>query len=104
MLRSTRNRQGNQGNQQQGQQSQGYDGPGVVTNIATFQHAIQGEMLDGQPVRIIATGNVPGFSPGYLVIDEEGESTWVPLAETQVTDPNFLPVKVQTLSRQKRDR
>lgn len=38
----------------------------------------------GRKVLVIATGDVEGQSPSYLVVDEQGESTWVPISEVIV--------------------
>lgn len=65
---------------------------GTVTHIETFTMPIHGA-VDGEPVRILATGNVIGFSPGYLLVDQTGLTAWLPMAEVRVIDPNFLPLK-----------
>ncbi len=63
---------------------------GSITDTRHFPTPIQG-LVGNEPVRILSTGNVPGLSPGLLVVDSEGGMEWVALAEVQVTDPNFLP-------------
>lgn len=65
---------------------------GVITDATEFANGIHAS-VDGQPVRVIMTGNVTGFSPGYLCVDAEGVSAWVSLSDTRITDPNYLPMK-----------
>ncbi len=67
-------------------------GRAVQQTITTYGTAIHA-MVDGEPVRINALGDLPGFSPAYLCIDEEGASVWVPMRDVKVTDPNFLPIR-----------
>jgi hypothetical protein len=49
--------------------------------------------LQGEAVRILATGDVTGFSPSYLLVDQEGYTAWVPLSEVRIIDPNFMPIQ-----------
>ena len=64
---------------------------GNVTDAVLIPNPIHGA-LQNEPVRIVAFGNVEGFSPGALVIDEAGETLWVPLEELRITDPNYRPM------------
>lgn len=64
-----------------------------VTDVSQCETPIHGT-LDGQGVRIMALGNVTGFSPGFLCVDETGYPAWVPLAAVRITDPNFLPIRL----------
>lgn len=48
--------------------------------------------LQGEPVRIIATGDVTGFSPSFLIVDQDGKTAWVPMREISIVDPNYLPL------------
>jgi hypothetical protein len=61
-----------------------------ITDTRHFPTPIQG-LVGQEPVRILSTGNVPGLSPGLLVVDTEGNLEWIGLREVQVNDPNFLP-------------
>jgi len=49
-------------------------------------------LLNGQPVRLIATADIEGMSPVYLVINGQGQSTWESFSDVQITDPNALPM------------
>ena len=64
---------------------------GNVTDAVLIPHPIHGE-LQNERVRIVAFGNVEGFSPGALVIDEVGDTLWVPIEELRITDPNYRPM------------
>lgn len=83
------NQQREQGRQRQ--QPEAALPEGTVTHIETFTTPIHGA-VDGEPVRILGTGNVTGFSPGYLVVGQNGETAWLPMSEVRVIDPNFLPL------------
>ena len=86
---------------QQSQQSQQYsEAPratgaarphGNVTDAVLIPNPIHAE-LQNERVRVIAFGNVEGFSPGALVTDETGETLWVPLEDLRITDPNYRPM------------
>ena len=51
--------------------------------------------MQNEPVRVIALGNVEGFSPGALVTDADGDTLWVPLEDIRITDPNYRPVSTR---------
>ena len=57
-----------------------------------YSNPIHGE-VDGQPVRILQIGDMPGHSPVYLCVDEEGFSAPVPVRDVIVTDGAFLPLQ-----------
>jgi hypothetical protein len=76
---------------------------GPVTNVAALPQPIYGEMADGQPIKILAIGNVPGLSPGGLVCDADGDLTWVSLGDFTVVDPNFLPFATMPTARKTRN-
>jgi len=71
---------------------------GSITDTRHFPTPIQG-LVGQEPVRILSTGNVPGLSPGLLVVDTEGNLEWIALREVQVNDPNFLPAMLPKLAR-----
>lgn len=52
--------------------------------------------MQGESVRILCTWNVQGFSPSYLVVDDDGFSAWVPTSEIRIVNPNFLPLRAFT--------
>lgn len=70
---------------------------GAITDTRHFPTPIQG-LVGTEPVRILSTGNVPGLSPGLLVVDTEGHMEWIGLREVQVNDPNFLPATLPMIA------
>lgn len=64
-----------------------------ITMFHTPLHAI----YEGQPVRLLATGDVEGKSPCYLVINARGESTWESFGDVRILDTNALPISSDTL-------
>lgn len=46
----------------------------------------------GSPVKVLALGDIEGFSPGYLVVTQEGRSAWVPIEQIDIVDGEVLPV------------
>jgi hypothetical protein len=56
-----------------------------------YQTPIHGQ-VDGEPVRILQIGDLPGHSPVYLCVDEDGFSAPIALNEVQITDGAFLPL------------
>lgn len=96
LQRSTRK----QNEQEQQSFNPPYLTPGSVTAVAPFATPIHAE-VGNDAVRITAAGNVLGMSPAYLVVDEQGDSQWVSIEETKITDPNFLPIQQRTKRNQK---
>lgn len=62
-----------------------------VNGFAALLYPFHAE-VDGKPVRCVAFGDVEGNSPSYLIVDQEGHSSWQSLADIIVTDSNFLPL------------
>lgn len=62
-----------------------------ATEVRLFQNPIHG-LVHGKPVRILATGDVPGNSPSYLTVNGQGQSEWVSYAEVTIIDTNCLPL------------
>jgi hypothetical protein len=52
-------------------------------------------LLNGRPVRILGTGDVEGNSPSYLVINEQGQSSWESFANVTVIDTDCAPMSQQ---------
>jgi hypothetical protein len=67
-----------------------------VTNFTPLHQPIHA-IVDGQPVRLIAFGDVEGNSPSYLTCDNEGRSKWASLDNVQIIDTNFLPMSAEAL-------
>lgn len=51
--------------------------------------------VKGKPVRILAVGDIPGNSPSYLVVNDQGFSTWLPLTSVTIIDTACLPISTQ---------
>lgn len=62
-----------------------------VTNVATFQQPYPHAQLNGQPVRIMALGDVEGKSPAFLFITEDGTPQWESQKLFTITDQNCQP-------------
>lgn len=71
---------------------------GAITDTRHFPTPIQG-LVGNEPVRILSTGNVPGLSPGLLVVDTLGHMEWIALGDVMVNDPNFLPAQLPMIPR-----
>lgn len=50
------------------------------------------ERQSNELLTVIAFGDIPGNSPSYLVVDDAGISTWLPLADVQITDARIVPM------------
>jgi len=49
-------------------------------------------MLDGELVKVIAEGNISGWSPSFRVVLGTGQTGWVPESALTVIDPIVLPI------------
>jgi len=63
--------------------------PGT-TWAAPYTQAIRGR-VDGEKVRIIQIGDMPGFSPVFLCVGNDKVPTPVRLRDVEITDGAFLP-------------
>lgn len=68
----------------------------AVQNIATYRNPITA-MLNGRPVRIVATGDQPGKSPVLQYVDEAGQLNWESASRFRVIDSQFLPPSQEQL-------
>ena len=69
-----------------------------VQNIATYQAPGILATLNGQPVRLIATGDAPGHSPVCQYVNAAGNLTWAEQAQFTVIDSQFLPPNREALT------
>ena len=97
-MASLRERQNARQQQRQRNSSgQGYSGSGSSegskpsTSATAFPTPFHAQ-VDGEAVRVIAFGDLPGFSPAYLCVDEQGDSVWVSMQDCQIIDPNAKPI------------
>jgi hypothetical protein len=61
-----------------------------VTNIASYQTPFVA-LLNNEPVRLIATGDMEGHSPVCQYIDSQGKLGWASQDQFQIFDTNLLP-------------
>lgn len=87
-------RQSQQGQQQQGTQGQQYS----IRTAVTYPQPVEG-LFNGEPVTIIATGDIVGMSPAVQIVDQDGQIDWASSDEVTVTDRTVLPQDEQRRSR-----
>jgi len=68
-----------------------------VRNVASYQPPGILATLKGRPVRIIATGDMPGHSPVCQYVDENGRLNWNEQEHFTVIDSQYLPPSQDTL-------
>lgn len=92
--RTTGQLQGNTGQLTTGAQTYGQPAYGqsraAGTAFATPMEAR--ERQSNELLSVIAFGDIPGNSPSYLVVDDAGISTWLPLTDVQITDARIVPM------------
>jgi hypothetical protein len=69
---------------------------GAAQNVASFHNPILAS-VEGEPVTLIALGDVPGMSPAYLCVDQQGQSRWESQRNVQIIDPRALPFSEQAV-------
>lgn len=62
----------------------------TINFATTFQQPIHA-LLDGQPVTLLATGDVEGMSPSFQYCDQSGKVDWAKASRVTVIDPRALP-------------
>ncbi|PWT91995.1 MAG: hypothetical protein C5B54_04255 [Acidobacteria bacterium] len=76
---------------------------GVIRQATALPKPIDA-LYQGQPVRIVATGDVVGMSPSVQIVDEDGRLDWVSTEDVQITQRRFLPASNRAQFRQKTSR
>jgi hypothetical protein len=71
---------------------------GTIRNAVAYQHPIRAT-YQGQPVTLIASGDISGMSPAEKFIDENGKIDWAPSDEFVVNDFNVVPQSSAQLQR-----
>lgn len=51
--------------------------------------------VNGLPIRVLNSANLPGASPVYTCVDANGFTTWVKWADVIITDGAFLPLHAE---------
>lgn len=62
----------------------------TVNFATTYQEPLHA-LHQGQPVRLLATGDVEGNSPSFQVVNQSGQTEWVKASEITITDQRALP-------------
>jgi hypothetical protein len=62
-----------------------------IRNQSAFTRPYAGQLKNGAHVRILATGDVEGNSPSFLVAHEDGTCTWETITEVRLTDSEIVP-------------
>lgn len=83
---------GSGGHQNAGQQT------GQIRNSTAYARPIEA-LYEGQPVLLIATGDIVGMSPAVQIVDETGRIDWVSSEDVTVIQRDFLPQSDQTRNR-----
>ena len=66
-----------------------------ATNVSPLPFAVHGEYKQtSEALVFLQTGDVPGHSPCYLTVDQNGDSQWVPFDQVRITDHRALPVQI----------
>ena len=72
---------------------------GTIRSMTALHTPIGAFSKDGgRPVRIVALGDVHGFSPACWVIDQNGDVSLEPTENFRVIDTAFLPPSRQVLT------
>ncbi len=83
---------------EQQQQLVGQQEIGTIRNAVAYPTPIEA-LYQGQPVTILATGDIVGMSPAVQIVDSDGQIDWASLEEVTVTDRSALPQDEQKRNR-----
>lgn len=64
---------------------------GTINNMTALHHPITAKTRRGEVVKIVALGDVEGFSPSCWLINEQGEIDLAPTDRFTVIDTAALP-------------
>lgn len=70
-----------------------------ATNVAALPQPLPYATINGRQVRLLAFGDVPGKSPAFLTINEEGVTAWESQSKVRITDPHCLPLTSNVTTR-----
>jgi hypothetical protein len=68
---------------------------GTIHNMTALPRPIVAETGNKQLVKILALGDVEGYSPSCWVVNENGEIDLESVSRFTVIDPEFLPPNAQ---------
>ncbi len=69
---------------------------GTIRHATTFTRPIEG-LYQGNPVILIATGDIIGMSPAVQIVERNGHLDWVSSDDVVVTQREFRPQSEQQL-------
>jgi hypothetical protein len=89
----------NQQSRQQQNPGNAFETLGVIRNSAVYPQPIDA-LYEGQPVTLLATGDIVGMSPAVQIVDQDGRIDWVSSEDVTVTQRGILPqTQAQTQGR-----
>ena len=71
---------------------------GTIRNAVAYPTPIEA-LFQGQPVTLIATGDIVGMSPAEKIVDQDGQLDWVSSDEVTVIQRDVLPLNEQQRNR-----
>jgi hypothetical protein len=84
--------------QRQQQSGQFFQETGTIRNAVAYPEPIEA-LYQGQPVTILATGDIVGMSPAVQIVGEDGQLDWVSSEDVTITQRDVLPQNEQQRSR-----
>lgn len=71
---------------------------GTIRAVVAYPRPFEA-LFEGQPVTVLATGDIIGMSPSVQIVDEHGQLEWVSTEDVTVTQREILPQTEQQRSR-----
>jgi len=75
--------------QQDFQLQQGLE-TGTIRNAVAYPEPIEA-LYQGQPVTILATGDIVGMSPAVQIVDQDGQLDWASTDDVTIVQRDVLP-------------
>lgn len=73
-----------------GGQQQQFDEIGRIRNAVPYSRPIEAS-YQGNPVTLLATGDIVGMSPSVQIVDEHGKLDWVSSDDVTIVQRELLP-------------
>jgi hypothetical protein len=86
---------------QQEQQQQHFGGPqelGTIRTLEAYPKPIEA-LYRGEPVTLLATGDIVGMSPAEKIVTQDGRLDWASSADITVIQRDVLPLSDQQRNR-----
>jgi len=90
-------KQQNQQNQQNQQQNFGQE-LGAIRTLEAYPKPIEA-LYKGEPVTLLATGDIVGMSPAEKIVTQDGRLDWASSADITVIQRDVLPLSDQQRNR-----